>query len=408
LLATLSTPADQLIGAECFNKERPVFPAIWRGERYSHDRIRIAYLSPDLSDHPVAQQIVGLFEEHDRSRFEITAVSFGLNTESDVSRRIRSAVEHFLDVRSESDQKIAELIRYREADIAVDLAGFTQGSRPTILERRPAPIQVNYLGYPGTMGADHIDYILADRTVIPPDDFAFFSEKVAWLPDSFMVTDGRRAISQHAPTRGECGLPDTGFVFCCFNGAYKILPDLFQLWMRLLKATERSVLWLARANPTAMQNLRAEAEKNGVSPERLIFAERTPSMADHLARFRHADLFLDTLPYNGHATASDALWAGVPVLTYLGSTFAGRVAASQLKAIALPELVTVSLEDYERLAVKIAHDPVVLASLKEKLSRHRNQHPLFDTGKFARNIEAAYRYMHARLHEEKAAQHFTL
>ena len=394
LLSTLSSPADQLVGAKRYADEQPVFPAIWRGEKYTHDRIRIAYLSPDLSDHPVAQQTVGVFEEHDRSRFDITAISFGPESGSDLSRRVRASFERFLDVRSQSDQEIAELIRSLEIDIAVDLCGYTQGSRPNILARRTAPIQVNYLGYAGTMGTAHVDYILADHTVIPRNHLEFFSEQVAWLPDSFMASDVRRSISPHTPTRSECGLPEFGFVFCCFNNAYKILPDIFQVWMRVLKATGNSVLWLASSNPAAAENLRREAQKFSVSPERLIFAPRVAANADHLARFRRADLFLDTLPFNGHATTSDALWAGVPVLTCLGSTFAGRVAASQLNAAGLSELIAPSLEGYEAMALKLANDPSLIAGFKNRLARDRDR--LFNTARFTRHIEAAYAAMQDR------------
>jgi predicted O-linked N-acetylglucosamine transferase (SPINDLY family) len=245
------------------------------------------------------------------------------------------------------------------------------------------------------MGASYIDYILADPTVIPEDQRVFYTEQVVWLPESYQVNDNRRRIAEHAPTRRECGLPDTAFVFCCFNNTYKITPETFDIWMRLLKATENSVLWLIERNSTASANLRREAEKRGVSSQRLIFAALA-SVADHLARHRQADLFLDTLPCNAHTTTSDALWTGVPVLTCLGTTFAGRVAASLLKAIGLDELITRSLEDYEALALKLAHDPALHAALKAKLAGHRQTYPLFDTKRFTRNIEAAYTTMWQR------------
>lgn len=406
LLGTLPSPSDQLIGAKRYAEEQPLFPAIWRGEKYSHDRIRVAYLSPDLSDHPVAQQMVGLFEEHDRSRFEVTAILFGPLSESELSRRVQSSFERFLDVRSQGDQEVAELIRRLEIDIAVDLSGFTQGCRPNILAQRPAPVQVNYLGYPGTMGVDYIDYILADQTVIPRNHLEFFSERVVWLPGSFMPADARRAISDRTPSRAECGLPETSFVFCCFNNAYKILPDVFQAWMRVLKAVDDSVLWLAQASPAAEENLRREAQKFSIAPERLIFAPRVPTNADHLARFRQADLFLDTLPYNGHATVSDALWAGAPALTCIGSAFAGRVAASQLHAAGLSELVATSLESYEALAQKLARDRSLIASLKEKLAHHRDR--LFNTARFTRQLEIAYATMRERHQKQEKPQGFAV
>jgi protein O-GlcNAc transferase len=255
---------------------------------------------------------------------------------------------------------------------------------------------VNYLGYAGTIGAQYIDYIIADSIVVPRDQFEFFSEKVVWLPDSFMVNDSRRRVAEATPARSECALPEDAFVFCCFNKAFKIAPDIFKIWMRILKTTPNSVLWLSEAGLTAVANLRREAESNGVSPNRLIFATRVPSVADHLARLRQADLFLDTLPYNAHTTAADALWVGVPVLTCPGATFAARVAASLNRAIGLSELIVPSLEEYEMLALSLARDPARISALKAKLARHRGAYPLFDTKRFARNIESAYRTMWER------------
>ena len=353
----------------------------------------MAYLSADFHDHPVAYLTAGLFEHHDRSRFEITALSFGPDQASPTRDRIKGAVEHFIDVRSQSDQDIAELIRRLEIDIVIDLMGLTRHSRVGVLARRSAPIQVNYLGYSGTTGANYIDYILADATVIPEEHCAFYTEQVVWLPDCYLVNDDRRAICERTPSRGECGLPEDGFVFCCFNNPGKLAPATFQVWMRLLNATPDSVLWLSKADPTVQANLRREAERCGVSAQRLIFAPRMPDVADHLARQRQADLFLDTLPYNAHTTACDALWAGVPVVTCLGTTFVGRVAASLLKAVGLDELITHSLQDYEALALKLAHDPAYLASLRDKLARNRDTFPLFDTERSTRQIEAAYTTM---------------
>ncbi len=336
--------------------------------------------------------IAGMLERHDRSRFEITGLSFGPEQNSPIRKRITSAFERFVDVRSQNDETVADLIRRLEIDVAVDLMGFTANMRPSVMARRPAPIQVNYLGYPATMGARYMDYILADATVIPKQGFEFYTENVVWLPDTYYPYDDRRVTSDRTRTRRECGLPDDAFVFCCFNNSYKITPEMFDIWMRLMRATPRSALWLLEANSKASANLQMEAEKRGVSPQRLIFASRELA-AEHLERHRHADLFLDTLPYNAHTTACDALWTGVPVVTCQGTTFAGRVAASVLKAAGLCELVTTSLAEYEGLALRLASDPALLATLKEKTARTRHLCPLFNTDRFRRHVEQAYTIM---------------
>jgi protein O-GlcNAc transferase len=403
LLSIPSTPADQLRCARSFVKDLPVVSSAWRGEAYSHDRIRVAYLSANFSDHPVAYLMAGLFEQHDKSRFEVIGISFGPAQNSPIRRRLENAFERFEGVGDKTDEEIANLIRDREIDIAVDLMGHTQHARLGIFARRPAPIQVHYLGYAGTLGTNFINYILADPTVIPEEHRPFFAEQVVWLPDSYLVNDNRRAISPRTPTRQECGLPENGFVFCSFNNAYKIVPQIFQVWMRFLRALPDSVLWLSQADPVAMTNLRREAERCAVSAQRLVFAPKVAENTDHLARQRCADLFLDTLPYNAHSTASDALWAGLPVLTCLGETFAGRVAASLLRAVGLPELVTTSLEDYEALALRLAREPSSLAAVKDKLARNRETQPLFDTARFTRHIEAAYITMWER---HRCSAHF--
>jgi protein O-GlcNAc transferase len=390
-----SSPADQLRCAKRYVADEPEHPKLWRGERYSHERIRIAYISADFHNHATAQLMAGLFEQHDKTRFDLTALSFGPDQDSNLRHRIKRSFERFIDVRPLADEDVAKTIRSQEIDIAIDLKGFTQNARTNIFARRPAPVQVNYLGYPGTMGSDHYDYIIADQTVIPPDQCEFYSEKVVWLPDSYQVNDARRRISERTPSRRDCTLPEQGFVFCCFNNTFKITPEVFDVWMRLLKANQNSILWLIEGHPAATANLRREAENRGVAPDRLIFAPRLDS-ADHLARHRLADLFLDTLPCNAHTTASDALWAGLPVLTCLGPTFAGRVAGSLLQAIGLAELATTTLSEYEALALKLAREPAFLASIKEKLTRHRSTHPLFNTARFARHIESAYTTMWER------------
>jgi protein O-GlcNAc transferase len=396
LLPIPSSAEDQLQCARAVAADYAKSPEIWAGQIYRHDRIRVAYLSGDFGEHAVAYLTAGLFERHDKSRFELTALSIGPAQESPTRERIKSAFEHFVDLQHESDAAIAALIRQREIDIAVDLMGFTGRNRLGILARRAAPIQVNYLGYAATTGASYSDYIIADATVIPEDQAIHYSERVVWLPNSFLVSDNRRKISDSTPTRRECGLPEDAFVFCCFNNSYKLAPDTFDIWMRLLKANENGVLWLSSSNATAEANLRQEAERRGVSSDRLIFAAKVPEVADHLSRQRRADLFLDTYPYNAHSTASDALWAGVPLLTRLGDTFASRVAASLLTAIGLEELVTHSVEEYEALALRLAQNPSYLASLRRQLEHHRQTHPLFDTERTTREIEAAYTMMWRR------------
>jgi protein O-GlcNAc transferase len=393
LLPIASTAADQFQCTVRYVQDLPSFPPVWSGERYSHDRIRIAYLSADFREHPVAYLAAGLFEHHDRSRFDVTGLSFGTAQNSAIRSRIESSFDRFIDVGTQIDAEVGRLIRQLEIDILVDLMGHTQNARLGILARRPAPIQIHYLGYASTTGANFVDYLIADSTVIPEEHRAFYTEQVVWLPDSYLASDDKRAISTRTPTRQECGLPENGFVFCSFNNAYKIGPKMFQLWMRLLRAVPNSLLWLSQADPLAMMNLGREAERYGVPAQRLIFAPKVVEISDHLARQRQADLFLDTLPYNAHTTASDALWAGLPVLTCLGETFAGRVAASQLRAVGLPELITAALDEYETLALKLAREPKLLASIKAKLARNRDSTPLFDTARFTRHLEAAYETM---------------
>jgi len=280
-------------------------------------------------------------------------------------------------------------------DIAVDLTGFTQYSRTGIFSYRAAPIQVNYLGYPGTMGANYIDYIIADKTLIPYDSQQYYFEKVVYLPHSYQVNDRQRVISDMNFTRQELGLPENGFIFCCFNNNFKILPATFESWMRILKAVDRSILWLFQDNTWVVDNLKKEAEKQGIAAHRLVFAERMP-FSEHLARYRHADLFLDTLPYNAHTTCSDALWAGLPVLTLLGSTFPGRVAASLLSAVGLSELIAFSPKEYEDLAIELATSSEKLAGIRLKLVENRLTAPLFDTPLFTKSLEVAYIRMHDR------------
>ena len=359
-------------------------------------RIRVGYFSGDFRSHPVANLLIGVLESHNKKQFETFAFSFRPPTNDDICKRLTSCFDHFHDVEGLSDQAIVKMARDMQLDIAIDLSGFTQHSRTGLFAQRVAPIQVNYLGYAGTMGANFMDYILADETVIPRENMKFFDEKIAYLPNSFMPSDSSRVISRKVFTREELNLPKDSFVFCCFNNSYKISPDIFASWMNILKAVDNSVLWFSKNNEDARENLLKEARKYNIAPERLIFATVIDRMDEHLARYRCADLFLDTSPYNAHATANDALWAGLPVITYLGKTFQSRVAASLLSALDMPELVAENMVEYQNLAVELAIHPSSLLSIRAKLGRNRLTHPLFDTPLFVRHIEAAYLAMYER------------
>ena len=391
LLSGPTTLADQRLAAERWARQKARgVPAIPRGAAPCDGRLRIGYLSADFREHAVAHLVVEALENHDRSRFAVTAYSMGADDGSPMRRRLMEAVERFVEVRDRSDLDAARTIAADGIDILVDLQAYTVFARTAILAARPAPVQVNWLGYPGTMGADFIDVILADAVTIPPGEEAFFSEAVVRLPHCYQPNDRHRAIAEHTPSRADCGLPEDGFVFCCFNSPYKLSPALFDVWARLLRAVPGSVLWLYAGNPLVADNLRREAAARGVAPDRLVFAPPLPQ-PEHLARHRLAGLFLDTLPYNAHTTGSDALWAGLPVVTCRGPTFAGRVAASLLETVGLPELVTDSLEAYEALALDLARDPERLAGLRARLAEARGTSPLFDATRFARDLEAAYR-----------------
>lgn len=382
----------ELYAAEISSQAPPVAGRPAPRERSANPRIKLAYVSADFRAHATAYLMAGVFEAHDRDRFDLYAISLGRNDHSETRLRLERAFDGFIEVGDKTDREIADLMRDLEVDIAVDLKGLTKGARTGIFALRPAPIQVNYLGYPGTMGVDYIDYLLADQVVIPEADRHWYAENIVYLPDTYQCNDARRIMTEKTPSRSEVGLPERGFVFCSFNGSYKITPQMFDVWMRLLQKTEGSALWLRESNEASMRNLRREAESRGVVGERLVFAPSWP-LAGHLARHRLADLFLDTLPCGAHTGASDALWAGLPVLTCLGDSFAGRVAASLLNAIGLPDMVMRSLADYEARALELAHDPATLAEIRERLARNRNTHPLFDTERFTRNLEAAYEQM---------------
>jgi protein O-GlcNAc transferase len=383
--------AEQLVEI----KYPAVAAAVNRAPRAPHERIRLGYFSADLYSHATAHLMAGLFEQHDRTQFEVIAFSFGPANFDPVRSRLEAAFDQFHEVHNQSDAAITALSAHLGIDIAIDLKGFTQHGRTGIFARRAAPLQINYLGYPGTMGADYMDYLIADPHLITPDDTAFYSEKIVWLPHSYQVNDASRVIADRQFSRREAGLPEQGFVFCCFNNNWKITAEVFALWMQVLQQVDGSVLWLFEDNAPAAANLRREAQQRGVAAERLVFAPRLP-LPEHLARHRLADLFLDTLPYNAHTTASDALWAGLPVLTRRGSTFAGRVGASLLTAVNLPELITHTPDDYLALALELANNAPKRIALRERLAENRLTQPLFDTTRFARHIEAAYREMWQR------------
>lgn len=367
---------------------------LWQGERYDHARVRVGYLSADFRQHPMALLMAGVFEAHDKSRFETIAVSFGPDPKDPFRHRLEASFDRFLDVPGGSDRDLAALVRELEIDIAIDLMGYTNNARPGVLAFRPAPVQVNFLGYAGTMGTSHIDYIVADRFLIPAESRPYYTEYVVTLPDTYLPTDGAREVGP-SPARSTVGLPESGFVFCCFNNNYKIVPPVFDVWMRLLAEVEGSVLWLVADNAAAVRNLRAEATHRQIDPDRLIFADRVP-LDDYLARLNCADLFLDTLPYNAHTTASDALWAGLPLVTCAGSSFAARVAGSALNAIGLAELIAADLDGYAALALALARDRDKLAGIRAKLAQQRASSPLFDTRRFCRHLENAYRTMWQR------------
>jgi protein O-GlcNAc transferase len=409
LLGINSTADDQYNYARLWASKLnpPAQQSAKRRERYGHNKIHIGYVSADFHEHATAYLMAGVFENHNKSGFDITAISIGPSDDSPMRRRLQGGFEKFVDAGMLSDTEVAEQIRAAEIDILIDLKGFTRGARTSIFACRAAPMQVNYLGYPGTMGASYIDYIIADSIVIPKPHQGHYSEKIAYLPNSYQANDAGRTISDKIFTRAECGLPGTGFIFCSFNNNYKLTPKTLDLWIRILKSVEGSVLWLLADSAAAVANIRKEAARRDLDPARLVFAERVPQ-SDHLARHRLADLFLDTLPYNAHTTASDALWAGLPVLTQMGETFAGRVAASLLSAINMPELITETAEEYERLAIDLATHPEKLRAIKSKLAENRLTAPLFDTGLFTKHIEAAYIAMYERYRAGLAPDHILI
>jgi predicted O-linked N-acetylglucosamine transferase (SPINDLY family) len=406
-LAVADSPAAQLRCAQTFASHRcPPLKPLYAGTRYRHDRIRVAYVSADFRDHAVSRLLADVFERHDRRRFETFAISLRPEEQSALGQRVKGAFDRFIDVSGQSDREVAELIHALEIDIAVDLVGFTDGLRPQIFSRRPAPVQVNYLGFPGTMGAPYMDYILADTFVIPPAQSRHFSESVVYLPNCFQANDSQRKIGART-TRLEAGLPDDAFVFCCFNNSYKFNPAMFDIWMRLLDGVPGSVLWLLSAGNEVDRNLRREAVNRGIDPAGLLFASRRP-YEEHLSRLRLADLFLDTLPFNAGATASDALWAGLPVLTCAGEAFAARMAGSLLQAVGLTELITHNLADYETKALELARQPSMLLGLRETLNRTGRAAPVFDSNHCRLALESAYQEMWRRHENGQGRESFAV
>jgi len=381
-----------LIDSSVTEELRPAPPA---GPGQAGGRLNIAYFSADFYEHATAYLAAELFELHDRNHFRITAYSYGNDDGSPMRRRLIEAFDTFHDVRNVGIEQIRTMLAADGIDILVELKGYTKQSRLELLGRRLAPVQVAYLGYPGTTACPFMDYVIGDRFVTPLENQPFFSERLVVMPDSYQINDRRRPPGLPVPARAACGLPETGFVFCAFNTTYKITPGIFAVWMRLLAQVPGSVLWLFEANSTVTENLRREVAARGIDPTRLVFAPKRP-LAEHLARYRLADLCVDTFPYTGHTTTSDALWVGQPVVTCMGDTFASRVAAGLLSAAGLPETITRSFAEYEALALRLAAEPGLLASYRARLEANRLRAPLFDSRRFTRHLESAYERMWQR------------
>jgi predicted O-linked N-acetylglucosamine transferase (SPINDLY family) len=405
LLAMIDDPEIQRKAAEIYAKEKyPQNNLLPKMERYpKHKKIRIGYFSADFRDHPVAGLTAELYEMHDRERFEIHAFSFGPDIEDEMNLRIKQGVDHFHDVRTMSHEDTAMLARSLEIDIAIDLGGYTQDCRTEIFALSAAPIQISYIGYPGTMGAKYYDYLVADKTLIPEENQQYYSEKIAYLP-SYQVNDSKQSLPEIVFSRQDLGLPETGFVFCCFSNSFKITPTTFDGWGRILKQVDDSVLLIYADNEPIKTNLTKEIVLRGIQPSRLIFAEQLPKL-EYLARYRLADLFLDTLPYNAGTTASDALRMGLPVLTCMGNSFASRMAASVINAINLPELITSTQEQYESVAIELATDAEKLKIIKDKLADNLATAPLYDTPLFTRHLESAYLTMYDRYQQGLDPEH---
>jgi predicted O-linked N-acetylglucosamine transferase (SPINDLY family) len=412
LLSVVDEPSLHRKAAECYGGEK--FPRVFasmeglkQAVASPSKKIRIGYFSADFREHAVSYLIAELLESHDRKKFEVFGFSLRESSSDGMRQRIARSCDRFIDLHSKSDQDAGRVIAELQIDIGIDLGGYTKYARTGIFSQKRMPIQAHYLGYIGTMGLDYFDYIVADKTVLPESNKDYLSEKIIYLPNSFQANDSTRQISDKSFTKEELGLPVDGFIFCCFNNNYKIVPQTFSAWMRILKATKGSVLWLFEDSPQVARNLAKEASQRGIDPNRLIFAKHLPR-ADYMARYKVADLFLDTLPYNAGTTASDALWVGLPVLTCMGNSFAGRMAASLLTNIGLPELITRSLQEYESLAIELATNPDKLTQIKTKLAENRLTTPLFDTPLFTKHIEAAYQAVYDRYQSGLQPDHIYL
>jgi predicted O-linked N-acetylglucosamine transferase (SPINDLY family) len=394
LLSLPSTPDQQKSAAAVYFAETVKVAAVDVPRPSAAEKIRIGYFSTDFCAHAISHLVTGMLEAHDSARFDVTAFALKGSALDPVRMQVAGAVDRLIDCADLPDADIADLARRAGIDIALDLGVYT-ARQPSLFARRVAPLQVNYLGYAGTSAAPCYDYVIGDPVLTPFAHRRHFSEQIVQLPHCYQPNSLRRYGALQHPLRKELGLPEKGFVFCCFNDGFKILPHVFDIWMRLVREVEGSVLWLLQYNPVAAKNLKAEAAKRGIDPDRLVFAPRVP-IGQHLARHYAADLFLDTSPYNAHTTASDALWGGLPIVTCKGETFASRVAASILTAVGLPDLVTESLKDYERRALELAREPAQLADVRARLRRNRETSPLFDTARYTRNIERAFEQMWTR------------
>lgn len=406
MLAMTDRPDLHLKASEIFKSSKfPLVPKSFKFEsKTTNEKIRIGYYSADFHNHATAYLMAELFESHNTERFEIFGFSFGPNVEDEMRQRLKRSFHQFKDISLLSDQEVGQLSRELGINIAIDLKGYTQDCRPGIFAQRCAPVQVNFLGYPGSMGAEYIDYLIADRHVAPIKNQHHYCEKIVYMPNCYQVNDSGRLISDRQFKRQELGLPAEGVVYCCFNNNFKILPSMFDSWIKILANVESSVLWLFEDNPSASKNLKNEAKHRGLDPDRIVFAQRM-ELVDHLARHKVADLFLDTFPYNAHTTASDALWAGLPLLTLQGESFASRVASSLLHNLELTELIAKSQTEYELKAIELGRNPETLKTIKNKLITNRNSSPLFDGKLFATHLESAFEEMHWRFSLHKPPEH---